>query len=389
MNENNNISDSIKECIVAYLQGDITPKQREMFQEWLHADETNKLFFNQLQMIWNLAATSGTRHFDIDEAWKEVKSRMIQPGLHREHERSLSRRLSRKLKPAMKIAAMFAIAYTLGVATTRLTGKPADHSGQYLEMTAPKGSRAFVTLDDGTKVWLNAGTQLRYPKNYGQKQRNVTLTGEAYFEVAKNPEIPFIVNANGIHITALGTAFNVKAYAEDGQVETTLTEGTVRLEAADAKIAMKPIILHPNQKVVVRTDDAIPEKSVEKEETARPDSAVSDTKQKSVSGESVSSVVQLADTRPYVSWKDTKWMFKHQNLVELAVKLERRYDVTFVFEDEQLRDYVVSGTLLDETLEQVMKTLRLTVPIDFQINHKTVILKENAALKKKYQALTQ
>jgi ferric-dicitrate binding protein FerR (iron transport regulator) len=384
MNEHTHIPGSMKECIVAHLHGDATPAQQELFRQWMHEDEANRLFFDQLQMIWNLAATSGKRPFDMDKAWKEVENRITAPALRQKPETHPSRRLYRTLRPALKIAAMLAIAYTLGFVTTRLTGQPAGDD-RYLEMTAPKGSRAFVTLDDGTKVWLNAGTQLRYPKDYGQKQRNVTLIGEAYFEVAKNKEVPFIVNANGINITALGTAFNVKAYAEEGQVETTLTEGTVRLEAADANMAMKPITLKPNQKVLLQIGKTIQEISADKQEASQTEPAVV-TKRRAVSG---GPVVQLADTREYVSWKDTKWVFKHQNLVELAVRLERRYDVTFVFEDEQLRDYVVSGTLLDETLEQVMKTLRLTIPIDFQINHKTVTLKESPALKKKYQPLIQ
>jgi ferric-dicitrate binding protein FerR (iron transport regulator) len=101
-------------------------------------------------------------------------------------------------------------------------------------------------------------------------------------------------------------------------------------------------------------------------------------------GQAISGIVRLTDTGPYTSWKDGRWVFKQQNLYELSAKLARRYDVTFVFESEQLKDYIISGTLLDETLEQVLKTLQFIAPIDYIINHKTVTLKENQQLRKKY-----
>ncbi len=385
------IPDQIKECIAARLQGDIPAEQDMILREWLESDMVNKRFFEQLQIIWEAAPKSSSQQFDVDKAWKELEEYLAKTSRPQKYEYHPYLKLYRKLKPVLKIVALLVLVYILGIATAWWINKTSDSNTLYVEMTAPKGSRAFLSLDDGTKVWLNAGTSLKYPKNYGQQARNVSLSGEAYFEVAKNKDVPFVVNANGVNITALGTSFNVKAYVEDGQVETTLTEGSVRIEQGDGQTDMKPIILRPNQKAVLKV--GVVQDIFEKSETIASGPAYELDPEHELSpgsipeNEKIADVVELYDTRPYTSWKDPRWVFKQQNLAELATKLERRYDVHFIFKDEHLKDYVISGTLLDETLEQVMNTLRLTAPIDYVIDHKTVTLKENPELKKKYQRL--
>ena len=387
MQKNSFIPDSIKEDIAAYLHGDITSEQNKVLQEWINSDRANEQLLKQLREVWDITFISGKRQFNIDAAWTEIEHRLApkQAIMNKpmKYEYSPYKTLYRKLKPVLKVAAMLIFAYILGIATMQLTKAPADTS-KYVEISVPKGSRTFLTLDDGTTVWLNAGTRFVYPKNYGQENRNVKLFGEAYFEVAKNKKIPFVVNANGVNITALGTSFNVMAYEEDGLVETTLTEGLVQIELADGSTNSQPVILKPNQKIILKPDGSIIENPVVDEQ--KNDKSVAEQNMLYKEQQNVS-VAQLTDTRPYTSWKDPKWVFKQQNLAELSTKLARRYDVTFVFADEQLKEYVVSGTLLDETLEQVLRSLQLTAPISYTINHKTVILKEDPYLEKKYQKL--
>jgi ferric-dicitrate binding protein FerR (iron transport regulator) len=368
--------------MLAAFQGNATSEQSAVLQAWLDADTDNRYLFEQLSRVWASTKFSEKAHFDVEHAWKEVLDRIMimMKFRRRRYEYHPYRRFFRTVKPALKIAAVFLIAFLSGIAVTFMGNDP--ESVTYIEMNAPKGSRAFMTLDDGTKVWLNAESKLRYPKTYGVKQRNVMLSGEAYFEVAKNGKIPFIVNANGINITALGTSFNVKAYDDDGTVETTLTEGAVQI-ASDNNATLQPIVLQPNQRVLLTAGGSVVQQSAEVELYAAENSAP----HQASDGAKKVKVVHLTDTRPYTSWKDERWVFKHQNLSELSVKLGRRYNVAFVFEDEQLKDYTISGTLLDETLEQVLNTLRLTVPIKYSIDHKTVILSEDTKLKKQYRQL--
>ena len=114
------------------------------------------------------------------------------------------------------------------------------------ETVVPHGSKTEMYLSDGTKVWLNAGTTLRYRTSYSKNKRDVFLDGEAYFDVKKDPEHPFIVHVGDIEVKAVGTSFNVKAYKNEKTVETTLVEGKVLVSK---KNITEPIIMLPNQKL--------------------------------------------------------------------------------------------------------------------------------------------
>ena len=118
----------------------------------------------------------------------------------------------------------------------------------YFETIAESGQKSTLVLPDGTKVWLNSDSRLRYPDTFGKRNRTVQLTGEAYFEVAKDKRRPFLVEAGEVNIRVLGTTFNIKAYPDENEIETILLEGSIELTARlDAKSALKPVIMEPGQ----------------------------------------------------------------------------------------------------------------------------------------------
>lgn len=121
--------------------------------------------------------------------------------------------------------------------------KNTTETGTYKLVTL-KGEKSYLQLPDGTKVWLNSCTTIQYAEDYGRSNRNIHLSGEAYFEVARNEKKPFIVKANGIDVKALGTAFNISAYPEDTQLITTLFSGKV---AVQPTLTKQQIMLAPNQ----------------------------------------------------------------------------------------------------------------------------------------------
>lgn len=202
----------------------------------------------------------------------------------------------------------------------------------------PYGKKSMIVLSDGTKVWLNAGSQLIYPSYFLNKNRQVMLIGEAFFEVTKNPERPFVVRTNDMNVEVLGTRFDISAYPEDKIIQTVLEEGKVNLQYSGRGILKRDynIEMHPNQ-------------MVEMDRT---------------SGEAKT---RMVDVRKYVSWKEGMLEFEKVDLIRALKQVERYYNVKIVLADPMIGSYKLSGKLdLKDVPEEVLNVIKLTVPIDWQ-----------------------
>lgn len=280
----------------------------------------------------------------------------------------------------MKVAAVFAIAFLMGVMCNYLINRHQLKSEPlaYNEVIAPLGAKTAIILADGTKVWLNAGSKLKYPVDFSKASRDVYLEGEAYFNVTKMTNKKFIVHTSYLNIKVLGTEFNVKAYPEEKTIQTTLIKGLVTIERLNKKES-GPVYLKPNQQATfVKTDSNI--------------SLTSESKIKEIPKHKVEPakkidqlvVLPKVTTEIFTSWKDGRWLIKAEELQTLAVKLERRYDVKITFKNESLKNYKFSGILTDETFEQVLDIIKLIAPIEYSIDGKQVVFSENKWFKKTY-----
>ncbi len=380
------ISESIKDDIISYLSDNLSSAQTQRLLTWINENPDHKRFFDEITDVWQSASALGNKsEFDSQKAWNDVAS-VIQQKL-----RGNSEKLYEShdwFKTWLKIAAIFVFAFLLGGGSMIYFKKSVSspYADNYISMEAPLGSKSVITLPDGTKVWLNAGTKLRYKSDYGVKIREVLLDGEAYFVVAKNKQKPFIVKTSDINIKALGTSFNVKAYHNESTIETTLEEGIVRIDAIDPKKGniSDPIILKPNQKAVfskLNSETAVNSSSAHPQQA--PKLAVQTPREEIKTLE----ILPVTDIRTCTSWKDTRWVIRHEKLSDLVVKLERRYAVDFTFADEEIKEYVFNGTLLEESLEQVLEVIQMAAPIDYSISHNNVTLTWNKQFKDKYQNL--
>ncbi len=203
-----------------------------------------------------------------------------------------------------------------------------------LEVEAPAGSRMHIELGDGTKVWLNHGSKLKYPYRFDGDIRKVFLTGEAYFEVARNEKVPFIVGTNHLEVKATGTAFNVSAYPDDNAVETTLVEGRVILYERKSNSEIKA--LTPGECLKF------------------------DTQKNSY-------FLETGNTLKYTAWKDGMLVFKNDNVEDIAKKLARWYNIDVEITNQNIRDYPFTATFTDETLAQVLELLTLATPVSYQL----------------------
>jgi ferric-dicitrate binding protein FerR (iron transport regulator) len=201
-----------------------------------------------------------------------------------------------------------------------------------LEVEAPAGSRTHIELGDGTKVWLNHGSKLKYPYRFGGDFRKVFLIGEAYFEVAHNARVPFIVGTNRMDVKATGTAFNVSAYPDDNAVVTTLVEGKVILYERKNNSEIKA--LTPGE--CLKFD-----------------------------AQKISYTLETGNTLKYTAWKDGQLVFKNDNVEDVARKLSRWYNIDVEIINQKIKEYPFTATFSDETLPQVLELLSLATPVSY------------------------
>lgn len=242
-------------------------------------------------------------------------------------------------------------------------------------IVAQNGSRTQSKLPDGSTVWLNAGSSLSYEADFAGAVRAVKLTGEAYFDVAPNASKPFVVHTAGIHIKVLGTAFNVKAYATDKAVETTLISGMVQVVRED-RSEKDAIYLHPDEKLVIARRQA----KAARRATPSGNSAVSD----SSVGEDwqlAESTITRLDSKQHTTAElaETAWMynrlvFSGDSFGELAPRLERWYNIRIEFAGEELKQLHFNGSFEKETVEQAFTALSTAAPFQFSIQGHTVLI---------------
>lgn len=211
----------------------------------------------------------------------------------------------------------------------------------YNTLTVPYGKRFDVVLSDGTIVFMNSGTELKYPVAFLKKgNREVFVQGEAYFNVASDNERPFVVNAEDLNVNVLGTEFNVLAYPEDGLTDVVLVEGSLGLTIGDTA---ENVVLSPGEKGILdRGTNTI--------------------------------ATQEVNTSIYTAWRTGELVFRRIPFENLAKKLERHYNVSIVIENEALKQEIFSASFNNETIETVLGFLNDSYNIDYTIAENTIYI---------------
>ena len=212
--------------IIDRLTGTISEDSDLCLQEWIHASDENSRYFKNMELLWHsMEVVHEGEQYDSDRAFLLFKQRI-------ETENTINTRKSFTLKKVLSYAAILISFITLNCLIHQYYIHPSDQNILRLsEIAVPNGSKTKLTLQDGTKVWLNAQSTLTYSHEFGRNERNVELDGGAYFEVAKNREIPFYVNTETNQVRIVETHFNVCAYRGSNEFTTTLLEGIVDIYA--------------------------------------------------------------------------------------------------------------------------------------------------------------
>lgn len=317
--------------IEKFFQGASSPEENRRLRE-MPEKEMEALFDEYSKDKWE--------HNDCkipDETRFRLKSELLSK-LHTTEERQ--QRNTRRAGHAFRyiaIAASICAAAVLGYTAATLTSPV-----QTFEVTADKGQKSSVTLPDGTAVTLNSASRITYTSGYNRRDRIVELSGEAYFDVARNEKKPFTVRAGGMDVTALGTEFNVKAYEEDREITATLVKGSIR-----ADVAGSSEILSPNQYIIL-------DKTTGKTETS------------------------TAGNPDYlVPWKNNELLFSGETLKEIARDLERMYNMEIIFMDDKAGEFSYTGLVRNSSLLNVLDLISGTSPVEYVISGNVIAFSEN------------
>lgn len=262
---------------------------------------------------------------------------------------------------------VFVVGFTIGFYQynkIKKTNKPLA----FLEVIVPKGQRSQLLLPDNTKVWLNAGTVFRYPQNFGNnKKRSVFLEGEAFFHVQHNKNIPFYVNLKeNLSIKVTGTEFNIKCYANEKTIETTLVKGSINLIQQDhRKRTIKEIELQPNERASYNKKD---NKIVITK--LLPDIGNNNIKITSHSEE-----IQSGKISSIIAWKEEELVFDDETFYDIAVKMERWFGIAIKIQDENLKKERFTGKFgNNETVYQILDIINRTEPINYKVLNNEIII---------------
>lgn len=287
------------------------------------------------EYIKNIIAESLKDEVDVDREWERLFSSI--------EKKTISKMKTRGLfLQYMKYAAAVVLGIGISLSTLYLTNQENLSTVGNYKLVTSKGEKSYLQLPDGTKAWLNSCTTLEYAENYGHSNRSIYLDGEAYFEVAKNKDLPFVVKANGIDVKAIGTAFNVSAYMEDSQLTTTLFNGKV---AVQPTLTKQEVLLEPNQVAVY-------DKSRNKIE------------------------VVPYDKKLFAQWRGGFLSFEMMYLQDITKLLERNYNVVFRYENQGIKKLRFSGSFRNnEDLSEILNVIKTNTGIRYQILKDTIVIK--------------
>ena len=236
-----------------------------------------------------------------------------------------------------------------------------------LELTkTPSRSRSKIFLSDGSVVTLNSETTLKYPATFNGATREVYLDGEAFFSVAKDHAHPFIVHAGKMSIKVLGTAFDVKYYANDTHSETTLIRGAIEVTMADRP--SDRIILKPNEKLILNSA------SIRRRKTRGKLIAVNDTTSTNYALTNLTHLKSNDTTIVETSWVNNKLVFKDEPFTDLANQMQRWYGIKVKFKNNNVKDYHFTGVFEKESITQALDALKMIETFTYKYKNETVYI---------------
>ncbi|MBI9063063.1 MAG: DUF4974 domain-containing protein [Marinilabiliaceae bacterium] len=322
----NNNNWSIESSLIRFCRGTCTANEAKWVQAEIQKSETLSQRMREIQTVMAIEGDIGEcQTLDVHKAYKNVERKIKKTG------KNIS-----VIRLAMKYAAFIALPFIIlsAVLAYRYSVKE-NQAVSYMEILTSPGTITRYELPDSSVVWLNAESKLRFPSRFVDKQREVELWGEGYFEVKANPDRPFYVTTgNGSKVFAYGTKFNVNAYCDDGFVETVLETGHVNVISPGGN---STVVLQPGE------------------------SALYDKNAKVM-------IVKPIVVDDKVAWKDGKLVFRNVALEVILKKLARHYNVDIVLENPSDNNSLYRATFGQESIFQILEYLKLSTPLEWTVS---------------------
>ncbi len=320
-----NYQEEILALIARSVAGLTEPSEEEKLRQWIEKSYENNNFFEQVKNIWD-ASDRESELINTPLAFEKV--------LHRVHKASSKKSFWFYWQ---RIAAVLLIPLFISVLLL-LYFRPANPDrtdAVFNEVFAARGTRSSFRLSDSTLIWLNSGSSLKYPVKFTGDNRIVSLKGEAYFEVESDVSRPFIVQTPTLQVKATGTKFRVQEFDLNPISEVTLVSGEVSISESDNKNSKVIAKLIPDQNLIYNRQ----------------------------TGEHLTS---NEDTYRFIAWKDGKLIFRNERLEKVLNTLSLIYNVDIEIKGDNLKNYKYHATFQEESLEEILKLLRLSAPITFK-----------------------
>lgn len=316
----------IDSIIQKYLQGKSSEDENQQLHHWIQQSPENKKRLFAEKDIWDTCEFhSNLKKYETNPELELLKKRI----------KVVRQRNSVNLKQILQMAAILTIAFGLGWASQYISftenKQTVEVSKQ--EIFVPKGQVNQVFLADGTRIWINSETKVTVPSVFAANERVVQLSGEAFFEVAKDKNRPFKVEVKGQQIEVFGTTFNVRAYDSSNKIETTLETGSIQL-----KIGNQNTLLNPGeQSLFDKTNNQL--------------------------------TVKKVDPLNFSSWKDGRFEFQNEDLMDVFKVVERWYDVDIDADPSYFRGMRFSGVIKrNKDVKHFLELLNHTIPVVYEIN---------------------
>ncbi|MFT2009156.1 FecR family protein [Pontibacter sp. 13R65] len=333
MNISSNL-DIPHELLIRVLSGEANAEEKQLVQEWLQADAAHQAYFQELSVLWNSSAnSSAVGQIDTAGDWQKVRSRIRQqpvetPVLPLHPDRAW-------LTPLLKVAA--SIVLVLSIALGFSPDLRQRLFNQQLVVTATNGQQELL-LPDGTKVYLNRNARLTYSKAFTGGKREVHLKGEAFFEVAKDPDKPFEVTSGAVVTQVLGTSFNINATAPD-TVAVTVVTGKVAVFAAGNE--QERLLMLPGESSSYQSGTL--RKATEKDLN-------------------------------FLAWKTNSLIFRNTPLPQVLKDLNKHYHVSLQLSTNNLQQCELTSTFEQQSLEEVLEEIALVLPITVERSQTTILI---------------
>lgn len=338
MKEKKNIEIFNRELLAKYLSNEVNTREKLEVETWINQSVENREELEQSRkMLRNIDALYKAQNFNSEVAWKNVKAKLNSPQLKIIHHKKIGKEVFAKF---YKYAAIIVFAVMLGSAGYYF-GFRNKITEVYTEIiSTPKQVINEYTLPDGSVVALNSNSKLVYPKHFKGDTREVTIYGEAFFDVKPNPEKPFIINAGNAQVKVVGTSFNVSAYPESETVEVVVKTGKVQVTSKNSESIpeLKEVLLVPGEKGTLFNKDNILKKS----ENSNPN---------------------------YLAWKTHDFIFKEVPLSEVFQCLEKAYHVEIQVNESELNDLKLNAQFDKKSIDFILNVVSLTFDLELSVEN--------------------